>query len=183
MLVTLAALAMPAILVGQAGADGAALVTPPVPPRLVKTVAPEYPDRARDAGIGGPVTLECEVDTQGRMALVRAIGGPPPLRQAAETAVRKWRYKPLLLKGVATRFVLTVTVNFRHDGRVSIGRLIECLEDKDEYIREGAAISLGLLGAQAVRAQPALMRAANDQSERVRQAAELALDQVRGKSH
>jgi periplasmic protein TonB len=41
------------------------------------------------------------------------ISAPALLRRVAVTAVRQWRYRPLLLNGEPTEFILTVTVNFQ----------------------------------------------------------------------
>jgi len=38
------------------------------------------------------------------------------LEQAAIDAVKQWRYKPLILNGVPTPFVLTVTLTFSIKG-------------------------------------------------------------------
>ena len=36
----------------------------------------------------------------------------PRITDAAMDALREWRYSPLVLNGIATPFVLTVTFNF-----------------------------------------------------------------------
>jgi protein TonB len=81
-------------------------------PALVERVEPEYPPLAVRAKVQGVVILEARVDRQGRVEDVRVLRSIPLLDNAAITAVRQWRYSPLLLNGQPERFVLTVTVSF-----------------------------------------------------------------------
>jgi protein TonB len=97
---------------------------PPPPPRVVRVggqisapalvhrVDPVYPDLARVARVQGVVILEARVDTRGRVTSVNVLRGIPMLDETAVAAVRQWRYRPLLLNGVPTGFIVTVTVNF-----------------------------------------------------------------------
>jgi len=71
------------------------------------------PDRAKRSGIQGPVVLECVIDPEGNVTSSDVIFGPPALIDAAESAVRKWRYTPTLLDGKPVPVIMTVTVNFR----------------------------------------------------------------------
>jgi protein TonB len=81
-------------------------------PKLAYRVAPEYPQLARDARVGGMVIVEAQVGTDGRVKVVKVLRGIPLLDEAAVEAVRQWRYQPLLLNGEPTQFILTVTVLF-----------------------------------------------------------------------
>ena len=81
-------------------------------PALIGRVEPEYPPIAVRAQVQGVVILEAIVDPHGRVEDVRVLRSIPLLDKAAITAVRQWRYSPLLLNGTAERFVLTVTVSF-----------------------------------------------------------------------
>jgi len=81
-------------------------------PALLERVEPEYPPVAVRARVQGVVILEAVVDPHGRVEDVRVLRSIPLLDKAAITAVRQWRYSPLLLNGTAERFVLTVTVSF-----------------------------------------------------------------------
>jgi protein TonB len=101
------------------------LPPPPAPPRVVhvggnipapallRRVDPVYPEIARVARVQGVVILEARVDTRGRVTSIRVLRGVHLLSPAAIDAVRQWRYRPLLLNGEPTEFILTVTVNFR----------------------------------------------------------------------
>ena len=81
-------------------------------PKLTKRVEPEYPSAAQTAKIQGTVILEATVDEQGSVDAVKVLRSNPLLDQAALTAVKQWKYQPLLLNGKATPFILTVTVSF-----------------------------------------------------------------------
>ena len=81
-------------------------------PALVERVEPEYPPIAVRAQVQGVVILEAVVDLHGRVEDVHVLRSIPVLDKAAITAVRQWRYSPLLLNGTPERFVLTVTLTF-----------------------------------------------------------------------
>jgi protein TonB len=81
-------------------------------PALVHRVNPVYPDVAVHARVTGLVILEATVDTEGRVEAVRVVRSISLLNNAAIEAVKQWRYSPLVLNGVPTPFVLTVTLTF-----------------------------------------------------------------------
>jgi periplasmic protein TonB len=82
-------------------------------PALVKRVEPIYPDVALMAKVGGMVILEAVVDANGTVESVKVLRSVKFLDNAALEAVKQWKYSPLILNGVPTPFVLTVTLNFR----------------------------------------------------------------------
>ncbi len=81
-------------------------------PALVKRVEPTYPDLALVAKITGLVILEATVSTDGTVESVRVLRSVKFLDQAAVDAVKQWRYSPLVLNGVPTPFILSVSLNF-----------------------------------------------------------------------
>jgi len=82
-------------------------------PALVKRVEPVYPPMAVQAFISGTVILEATVDEDGSVLGAKVLrSGGVLLDKAALEAVRQWRYEPLLLNGVPTRFILTVVLSF-----------------------------------------------------------------------
>jgi protein TonB len=81
-------------------------------PALVRRVEPEYPAIAVVAHIEGIVILEATVDVDGRVTDVRVLRSHGVLDKAAIAAVQQWRYAPLMLNGLPTPFVLTVTLSF-----------------------------------------------------------------------
>ena len=77
------------------------------PPRPQRTVAPEYPARARKKGTTGEVRLSLLVGIDGRVRDVRVLSSEPAglFDDAAIQAVRQWTYTPATYEGepVATR--------------------------------------------------------------------------------
>jgi protein TonB len=81
-------------------------------PKKVLYVPPVYPHIAAQAGLYGLVILEARVGTDGYVKETTVLRGQPVFDQAAQDAVRQWRYQPLLLNGQPMEFILTVTVKF-----------------------------------------------------------------------
>ena len=81
-------------------------------PKLLKKVDPEYPELAKQARLSAMIILEATVGVDGRVKAVTILRGQPLFDDAAVAAVRQWVYKPLLLNGVPTEFILTVTMKF-----------------------------------------------------------------------
>jgi TonB family protein len=113
-------------------------------PRRVKVVEPSYPKEAARAGLAGDVVVECSIDADGRVRGVELVSGVSPLTDAAIEAVRKWRYEPALVEGVATPFVTKVTLSFRAP-KVLYSDLLDSLDSRNEHVREAAARNLGEL--------------------------------------
>jgi len=83
-----------------------------VTPKMIKKVAPEYPELARSSRISAIIIMEALVDTHGVVQSVSVLRGHPLFDEPAAAAVKQWRYRPLLLNGVPTEFIVTVTLNF-----------------------------------------------------------------------
>jgi protein TonB len=81
-------------------------------PELLKRVNPTFPELAKQGRFGALVILEATVGTDGHVQGVTIIRSAPIFDEAATEAVRQWVYRPLLLNGIPTPFVLTVTLNF-----------------------------------------------------------------------
>ena len=82
-------------------------------PALVNRVEPTYPALAVAAQVTGIVILEAVVDTEGCVESVKVLRPVNlVLDHASVEALKQWRYSPLILNGVPTSFVLTVTFNF-----------------------------------------------------------------------
>jgi protein TonB len=81
-------------------------------PKIVKQVPPVYPELAAQARLTSVIILEALVDLNGSVKTVTVLRGAPLFDDAAIAAVKQWRYQPLLLNGVPTEFILTVTVKF-----------------------------------------------------------------------
>jgi TonB family protein len=62
--------------------------------RKVKTkVAPQYPELAKKMHVSGSVRLEVLIASNGQVKSVKPLGGHPLLIDAAESAVKQWRYE------------------------------------------------------------------------------------------
>lgn len=83
-----------------------------VAPERVRYVQPVYPQVAVASHISAIIILEAQVDIRGIVKTVSVLRGHPLFDDAAVEAVKQWRYKPLLLNGEPTEFILTVTVAF-----------------------------------------------------------------------
>ena len=76
--------------------------------QIVHMVHPVYPVEAKKKGIEGLVRIDLTVNTKGEVIKATVVSGPEELREAAVTAVRQWRYKPL-----DADFIVTVDVNYK----------------------------------------------------------------------
>lgn len=67
---------------------------PKVPPRVVSTAAPIYPQALRDAGIGGRVVVRGVIGTDGRVESAEVVrsSGNSTLDNNALSAFYKWRF-------------------------------------------------------------------------------------------
>jgi TonB family protein len=63
--------------------------------RAVKTkVPPVYPELAKRMKITGVVKIAATVDADGKVTAVKTVSGNSSLQNAAEEAVRKWKFVP-----------------------------------------------------------------------------------------
>jgi len=98
---------------GDGGSDAVRVGGSIKEPKKLKSVAPEYPEIARQARVQGVVILECTISPEGEITRVTVLRGIPLLDQAAVDAVKQWVYAPTLLNGEPVSVIMTVTVNFR----------------------------------------------------------------------
>jgi TonB family protein len=82
-------------------------------PMKLVDVKPQYPAGLASARVGGVVTLEAVIGTDGATAEVRAVQSPDPdLAQAAIDAVRQWEFTPTILNCTPVEVHMSVTVTF-----------------------------------------------------------------------
>ena len=82
-------------------------------PGLLYRVEPVYPEIAASTHAGGMVILEALVGTDGCVESVKVLRSASKLLSGPSAdALKQWKYSPLLLNGIPTPFVLTVTFNF-----------------------------------------------------------------------
>lgn len=80
---------------------------------LVSSPAPAYPAQASSAQVQGEVVIEAVVGRDGTVISTRVVSGPPMLRDAALSAVQRWRYRPYEVDGKPTEIATTARVDFR----------------------------------------------------------------------
>jgi TonB family protein len=74
--------------------------------KILKKVEAQYPSILKRRGIGGTVRLKVAVHADGTVKDVEVLGGNPALADAAEKAVRQWRFAP------AGESTITVAITF-----------------------------------------------------------------------
>lgn len=62
--------------------------------KVVKKVEAQYPSILKRRGIGGTVRLKVAIHADGSVKEVDVLGGNPALADAAEKAVRQWKFAP-----------------------------------------------------------------------------------------
>jgi len=84
------------------------------PPRLVHSTRPAYPEIARRAGVEGTVTLYVVIGTDGKVEEVEAAYSTPNkiFSEAAEQAIKQWRYEPAKVDGKPVRARCSQTLRF-----------------------------------------------------------------------
>jgi beta-lactamase regulating signal transducer with metallopeptidase domain len=85
-----------------------------LPPAKLVDVRPVYPEHLKTAKIGGVVTMDAVIGTDGVVRQIDNIHGPDPaLEQAAADAVRQWEFSTTLLNCQPIDVNMHVTTNFR----------------------------------------------------------------------
>ena len=99
---------------GQSDAQGGTARLPPgvVAGLLEEPYAPVYPPAAKAAHVQGIVVLHALISKEGTIESLHVVSGPPLLVGAAMDAVKRWKYRPYMLKGVPVEVETTINVNF-----------------------------------------------------------------------
>lgn len=82
-----------------------------MPQRLVHA-QPIYPAIARAGKVQGTVDLAIVIDAGGNVEQAKVVRSIPQLDNAAIEAVRKWKYSPTVVNGVAVPVTMVVHVTF-----------------------------------------------------------------------
>jgi protein TonB len=85
-----------------------------VAPRAVRTVEPDYPESARNAGLEGAVVINLNLDERGRIlrAWVASSSAPEVLVAAAMDAVYQFEFSPGSSRGVPVRSTVAIPIRF-----------------------------------------------------------------------
>jgi TonB family protein len=81
-------------------------------PRLIKKVAPVYPDVAKQNRISGIVRLQVIIDEEGDVVEITPKSGDLYLIAAAIEAVQQWKFSPFLMGGAPVPAIVTADVEF-----------------------------------------------------------------------
>jgi TonB family protein len=84
--------------------------------QATKMVMPIYSDVARKANIEGKVTVNITLDAEGNVTSAKAGNGHPFLRQAAEEAARKSKFKPAMFGETPVKATGFIVYNFTRNG-------------------------------------------------------------------
>ena len=82
--------------------------------KAVKTVPPEYPQSALAKGVSGSVLLSFTVDAKGNTSDVQVQQSTPAgvFDRAAVSAVKRWKYAPVMVNGAAVEVPTRTLVRF-----------------------------------------------------------------------
>jgi len=79
--------------------------------KIIKRVAPEYPDEAERARIQGKVVVDITVDEAGNVSNVQVVSGPAELQQSAVDAAKQWRFSNSVKRPVTIQITLQFTLD------------------------------------------------------------------------
>lgn len=83
------------------------------PPLKLVDVRPVYPEPLKAAKIGGVLTFDALIGTDGTVREVKASGSPnPDLEKAAADAIRQWQFTPTYLNCTPIEVTMQVSVTF-----------------------------------------------------------------------
>ena len=79
----------------------------------VKMVMPVYPTAARNISAEGQVVVEVEIDETGNVTSAKAASGHSLLRNSAEDAARRSKFKPAMIAGKPAKATGQIIYNFK----------------------------------------------------------------------
>lgn len=82
------------------------------PPEVLERVPPDYPPLAKQVRIQGTVRFRVQVGADGTVKNMQLIAGHPLLVQAAQEALRRWKFRPAEANGQPVEGSMTVDLNF-----------------------------------------------------------------------
>jgi TonB family protein len=82
------------------------------PALLTERVEPVYPALARQTRRSGHVELRAIISEDGRIESLEMVSGDVLFEQSAKDAVRRWRYRPMILNGRPVKVDTYITVNY-----------------------------------------------------------------------
>jgi TonB family protein len=102
---------------GSFAADSGPSVPVDQPPRVIKTVGPEYPESLASASNSGTVVLDLTIDKDGGVKDVKVISSSHhDFEASAVAAALQWKFLPGRKNGAAVDAHIAITVNFQTNG-------------------------------------------------------------------
>jgi TonB family protein len=83
--------------------------------RATQCSVPLYPAMGKNVRVKGTVIVQILIDTEGAVRSARAVSGHPLLQMGAVQAARKWRFKPVIIRGRAARATGLLPLTFSND--------------------------------------------------------------------
>jgi TonB family protein len=83
-----------------------------IPGKLIQSIKPEFPTKARLLHVGGTVLLDAIIGKDGTIRFLHVIQGHPLFAKAAMDAVKTWRFTPYTRAGEPIDVDTEITVNF-----------------------------------------------------------------------
>jgi len=83
----------------KAGTGSSILEVGSLTERATSKVVPTYPQLAKSGNVSGLVRIKIVVDEVGSVASIVWAEGPVILRQAAQDALRRWKFQPVMVEG------------------------------------------------------------------------------------
>ena len=80
--------------------------------KALKLVKPELPATARIMKVAGAVSVQVTIDEKGDVISAVAVSGHSLLRQAAEDAAKKSKFRPIAIDGVPVKVTGVIVYNF-----------------------------------------------------------------------
>lgn len=81
-------------------------------PYATRQVQPVYPPAARSTRTAGVVRVELLIDENGEIEQIRSVTGPTLLQESAKDAVRKWKFRPMIIESQTVKIIGFVSFNF-----------------------------------------------------------------------
>ena len=86
----------------------------PQTPTPIHKIIPTYPPHLKQENIGGKVILQVSIDKQGNVTQVKIFNSAhPDLNRAAKSAIKQWKFEPILKKNKPVSAKFPVIVDFK----------------------------------------------------------------------
>jgi len=83
------------------------------PPKVLHSVAPEYPQELKDEGVEGKVVLLCVLDRAGQVSEVKVVNtSHDHFKESALVAIEEWVFSPAYVGDIPVAANLTLPFRF-----------------------------------------------------------------------